>query len=223
MSLLLNVPFAEKEEAKALGAHWNPELKKWHVNKKSNYPKFQKWFPDNTWLIICGSLYIVEGYRRCWKCGRITRIIGFGFENYYELCDPEDSDFDFIYHNGILHISAFFEPFPQCLLDYIQERYNYKQAYSHTAKGYYMANTCDHCGSIQGNWPLFNEPDGLFFAFDRAITKNLTLNKISLIYDLPIYDVDDMTYFDEQMSIKNYGELVKIGDLNHAINKMFSL
>lgn len=28
MALLLNVPYEDKEEAKALGARWNPELKK---------------------------------------------------------------------------------------------------------------------------------------------------------------------------------------------------
>lgn len=29
--LLLNVPYEEKDEAKSLGAKWNPELKKWYI------------------------------------------------------------------------------------------------------------------------------------------------------------------------------------------------
>ncbi len=29
--ILLEVPFAEKEQAKALGARWNPAEKKWYI------------------------------------------------------------------------------------------------------------------------------------------------------------------------------------------------
>ena len=31
MSLIIDVPYAEKDEAKSLGAKWNPNLKKWYV------------------------------------------------------------------------------------------------------------------------------------------------------------------------------------------------
>lgn len=63
MSLLLNVPFAEKDDAKRLGAKWNPDLKKWYVPLKKDYHKFKKWIlkeSDNTY-IICDHLYIIEG------------------------------------------------------------------------------------------------------------------------------------------------------------------
>ena len=33
MSLFLNVPYNEKDEAKSLGALWNPQRKKWYVYK----------------------------------------------------------------------------------------------------------------------------------------------------------------------------------------------
>ena len=42
--LLLNVPYAEKDEAKSLGAKWNPKLKKWYVTNSKDYYKFIKWF-----------------------------------------------------------------------------------------------------------------------------------------------------------------------------------
>ena len=42
--LYLNVPYSEKEEAKKLGAKWNPEKKKWYYNgNPENYIKFAKW------------------------------------------------------------------------------------------------------------------------------------------------------------------------------------
>ena len=41
--ILLNVPFSEKDEAKALGAKWNPKIKKWYVTKNADIEKFNKW------------------------------------------------------------------------------------------------------------------------------------------------------------------------------------
>ena len=39
----LNIPYDEKEEAKAVGyIFWNPELKTWYCNA-SNIEKFKKW------------------------------------------------------------------------------------------------------------------------------------------------------------------------------------
>ncbi len=31
----------------------------------------------------------------------------------------------------------------------------------------YWGNVCEHCGAIQGDWYLFMEPDGPFFAWDE--------------------------------------------------------
>jgi len=39
----LEVPFAEKDQAKALGAKWNPDLKKWFVPEGIEVDKFKKW------------------------------------------------------------------------------------------------------------------------------------------------------------------------------------
>lgn len=44
MAVLLNVPYAEKDQAKALGAWWNNDLKKWYVPSEKNYYKFKGGF-----------------------------------------------------------------------------------------------------------------------------------------------------------------------------------
>jgi len=31
----LKVPFSQKDEAKAMGAKWNPDKKRWYINKTS--------------------------------------------------------------------------------------------------------------------------------------------------------------------------------------------
>lgn len=60
MALLLNVAYAEKEEAKKLGARWNAELKKWYVQNREDYPKFKKWIlkDKSEAVILCDYIYI---------------------------------------------------------------------------------------------------------------------------------------------------------------------
>lgn len=41
----IDVPFEEKEEAKKLGAKWDPEKKKWYIPERKDADKFAKWFP----------------------------------------------------------------------------------------------------------------------------------------------------------------------------------
>lgn len=42
----LNVPYAEKDEARALGARWNPTRKRWYVPDGVALDAFDKWMPE---------------------------------------------------------------------------------------------------------------------------------------------------------------------------------
>lgn len=45
-SLILNVPFGEKDEAKALGARWDPTRKKWYIDaQQAAIEAFTRWVP----------------------------------------------------------------------------------------------------------------------------------------------------------------------------------
>jgi ribonuclease HI len=47
MTVWLKVPFAEKDEAKALGARWSPVQKKWYVKEGADTEPFSRWLdPD---------------------------------------------------------------------------------------------------------------------------------------------------------------------------------
>ena len=86
MAILLNVPFSEKDEAKKLGAWWNPELKKWYVKDRNEYIKLKKWIsPRDSFFVVCDHLYIIQGENTCFKCGQKTRVIGYGIESYMEF------------------------------------------------------------------------------------------------------------------------------------------
>lgn len=41
--IFLNVPYAEKDEARALGARWNPVRKRWYVPDGVDAAPFAKW------------------------------------------------------------------------------------------------------------------------------------------------------------------------------------
>jgi hypothetical protein len=41
----LNVPYAEKDEARRLGARWNAELKTWYVPPGLLLTVFERWLP----------------------------------------------------------------------------------------------------------------------------------------------------------------------------------
>ena len=60
MSLIIDVPFAEKDEVKSLGAKWNPKIKKWYVEERKDYYKFEKWILGNkeNVYILCDYFYI---------------------------------------------------------------------------------------------------------------------------------------------------------------------
>ena len=44
--VILEVPFKEKDEAKQLGAWWDPEIKKWFVPSGRDVHLFKKWIPE---------------------------------------------------------------------------------------------------------------------------------------------------------------------------------
>lgn len=212
MSLLLNVPFNEKDVAKGLGARWSPELKKWYVQNKSDYPKFVKWISKNengNFEIICDFLYIVEGMNTCFKCGKITRVIGYGIENYYEFRDMGDFGKDHCFESGEIHIASHIKPMPAALLEYIQSQYNYKERYSKTIKGSYLANCCDNCDVLQGDFFLFNEIDSPFFVYDKAAASKLKLYKIPLEHDL-VLDTVEVGIGSNDHLIKENAEIINL-------------
>lgn len=48
--ILLNVPYAEKDQARQLGAHWDAGVKKWYVPAGTLATPFERWLPAGDWL-----------------------------------------------------------------------------------------------------------------------------------------------------------------------------
>lgn len=166
MSLFLNVPYQEKDEAKKLGAKWNPKVKKWYTDAYyEEYPKFSKWLLGNSdeAIIAAEFIYIIEGQQTCWKCKHPTRIVGLGLsdiihiylDEYNRPCCEDTLSVD-EFHLAWVDNE---EDIPPKLLHYLKRTYSVKTGYSKTLGEKCFANHCDCCGAMQGNWFLFDEPD----------------------------------------------------------------
>lgn len=217
MGLLLNVPYLEKDEAKALGARWNPTIKKWYSSSPQDYPLFYKWIDlphDEVQDIIIGHFYIVEGERPCFKCNKTTKVICFGIEDFYEVLNPEDYGTDiefFYYYTNTVHLipSLPTSCIPTNFWDYLSESFHFYWDVSKQG-GKYRANHCQFCKAIQGRFPLFCEPDSPFFITNQDDASKLVLYKVHLKNDMVVGDVIDEEGSHDSL-IKPYAKIVDTG------------
>lgn len=218
--LILNVPFNEKDEAKKLGARWNPDIKKWYIHKREDYYKFAKWILPYGNIIVCDSIYIIEGEQKCFKCTKNTRVIGFGLEKYIymEMDDSIDEDGNECeecvmhlseeYNDNNISIVGTIYPIPQFILEYVQNNYNYKMRYSKTTKESHMNNCCEHCDVLQGDFFLFEEVDSPFYLDSIEKVKKLKIFKIPLKTDIIIQS--NIVYDSESWMLKEYGNIIPL-------------
>lgn len=182
MSLLLNVPYSEKDEAKALGARWNPDLKKWYATDKKDYHKFARWFTNqNADLIICNRLYIIVSEQHCFKCKKPTSVVSLASDSYLII---EDDHFELIEED--INFIQDVDYLPESLKKYLNDNYKFYNGYSKTTHSNYFGNHCDSCGVLQGNFFLYSEPDSPFFMDSVEKAENLKVLKIKLPFDLAI-------------------------------------
>ena len=219
--LLLNVPYIEKDKAKKLGANWNPELKKWYVKNKEDYYKFVDWIEPYGNMVVIDELYLVEGVQKCFKCGKETRVIGFGIDKHlsidkmYDLQINYNENIEYVLeemNQNDIHIVGPITSIPEILMKYIKSKYNYKLRYSKTTNTSNISNCCEHCDVLQGDFFLFNEDDSPFFIHSSEDIKRLKIYKIILKHDLIINAEDGWASFDEMF--KRYGNIISL-DINH--------
>ena len=79
--LLLNVPFSEKDNAKARGARWDPGLKKWYVPEGFSSLPFTPWIQElsdiGRYEVYSEFYYIGINTCRCWKCNELINLYAF--------------------------------------------------------------------------------------------------------------------------------------------------
>lgn len=87
----LNVPFAEKQEAKELGARWDAKLMTWFVPPGVDAAPFAKWatkLPN----MRASSYFVASTSTCCWKCGEQTNVFCFLLPAGHETLEPVDEE-----------------------------------------------------------------------------------------------------------------------------------
>lgn len=191
--LLLDVPYSEKDEAKALGAKWNPELKKWYIFEPKKYFKFKKWIgsvygenaDDN--LIICNHLYVATFEIRCFKCGNKTTVIGFGIDDYVYITYGEYTYKPFYdYSERDIHFAGNIEGVPKYINDIFLEKYH--NIFNKKTKSIdNFQNYCQHCGVLLNDWYIFKKVSAPFYITSIEQLENINITKINLDFDFIAY------------------------------------
>lgn len=172
----LRVPYAEKDEAKALGALWEPSRRRWYVPPGLDLQPFRRWIPPGDTgtpglNLRALEAYVVTAPRRCWRCAETTIVAGFlmapGFEDFSVWEGEIDGegrwgggeDWAFAQYIDALPSSVAAQA--------IARAPRYRRAFSRTTQSRYWANHCSECQALQGDFHLFEEPGEAFLPIDR--------------------------------------------------------
>lgn len=192
MRIHLNVPYRDKERAKSLGAVWDAKEKKWGVPQDRSIADFDEWLPHYQTLgfnVYSSLFWIAQGVQNCWKCKKETFVFSFLlppnflYFDFGEEWQPEEEkewmwlpaefsgfvfDITWIDEHALKEISRF-------------SKNRYKVGYSKTADSKYYMNHCLECGAKQGDFFMYNEPNGTFNPFEHK--NDLKLYR----YTTPLY------------------------------------
>ncbi|MCC8027679.1 MAG: DUF5710 domain-containing protein [Clostridium sp.] len=163
--LYLNVPYIQKDAAKALGARWDGNRKQWYVEDKNEYNKFVKWMGiQESQRILCDYIYIVEAKRKCFSCKRETKVISWAAQNYCTVYrNAKGYGVRKNYDGPRINFFVLEQKIKNEQLEtFLKERFNYYYSYSKTINESYCVNHCQHCKKIQGDFFLHEEIDGPF-------------------------------------------------------------
>lgn len=188
----LNVPYAERDQAEALGALWEPSRRCWYVPDGLDLQPFRRWFPEQTSSLPGSNLrsaetYVVTAPRRCWSCEQTTTVAGFlmapGFEDFSVWED--DLDGQGRWGGGeswcfAFHIDALPSPIAA---QAIMRAPRYRRAFSQATRDSYWANHCSECGALQGDVHLFEDLGAPFLPRDAHGLADLKAFRVKGVFE----------------------------------------
>ena len=179
----LAVPFAEKDEAKRLGARWDGERKLWYVPDGVDAGAFGRWLPSEPDIGVRSSSYfIAQTTKPCWKCSEHTSVFGFILPSGHETLEPdeEDEERDAWYRYDeptIVHYVTDLLPAVAARIKAFSR--HYRVDFSKTTQSSYWMNHCEHCGMKQGDFEMYCEPQGAFFPMGERAASLIVLHEFA--------------------------------------------
>lgn len=124
-------------------------------------------------------IFLVEGFRECYRCHKQTRVIAFGIPEINAEEDEPAFDFAKGYSFEKLSLIPWLEVMPREFRDFCETRYGYRRRPSRTTGLTLYNNSCQHCDAMQGENFLF-EVSGQFFIREKADLERLRFFKIDV-------------------------------------------
>lgn len=211
--LYLNVPYAEKDQAKSRYAKWDSQRKQWYATNPIFYFRFKEWIDGRA--VAQNEVYIAYAPKKCWKCAKDSPVYAFAvkIEDIIDIIGnmPDDINMNDIseiydYIGTDMAIIPINQNISKEIVNYLTENTACKFAYSHTVKASYFANICEHCNALQGNYYVYSEVDSPFFAG----SDNMKLIEFRLENDIAIdYELGEtmsspfVSFFDKHKVIQS--------------------
>ncbi len=190
MSLLLNVPEADKVQALAAGAVYNTDAKVWILPDASygRLKEVEKWMlPENAYLILPETLLIARGKAVCPHCGHTNHVIAIGAERFYEKDINErdepvwlEQDFFILFHQ----ITTISDNLSNLLEDSFPQ---FRPVQLDTDPQIYWYNHCEQCQRPISDERLMDEPCSTFHPTNREEAALITLKQAQLKF-APLLD-----------------------------------
>lgn len=140
----INVPYAEKDEAKMLGARWAPANKTWYVPDGVSIDHFLKWLSDCN--VIAPHWYIAQAYDYCWKCGCGTVMTSVLLPEGHQTLEQDDDGIIYWKKHEIPAFIFYIYDIPVHIMKNFERVTHYlSKDYSKTVDAKYWMNHCQHC------------------------------------------------------------------------------
>lgn len=191
MPQYLNVPFTDKDQAKALGARWDGLAKQWFVPDGISTQSFAQWLPQTPALrsYLIAPLYLRISCQPCWRCSEVSRVYCLGTSSINdEQHDDDGQPYDNIVENenDLIDVCDLEDIDARLLPLLKQHASTYRPAFSKTKDSKCWMNHCEHCDAKIGDFFLHSEPGGAFFPMSEdgsTITDAILFEEGSFSFD----------------------------------------
>lgn len=167
----LQVPFAEKDDAKRLGARWDGRQRTWYIPEGIDPTPFKRWLPESQAPNIRAPQWnLVIAPRKCWRCGQITRVFAITLPPGHEALIEEDDPANDSWERGECSVLlSYIEAVPAPVAAQLHMLApQYRLDHSQTTESFYWMNHCERCEAKLGDFETITEP-GTFYELGAGL------------------------------------------------------